>query len=274
MKTIKADSIAEWVEEIQKRGKYTFSLLEVLDKFNSKSIEAIHFSVNYLIKKRKIVSVWKGFYSIIPVRYALFDIVPPEFYIDDLMKYLNRTYYVGLFSAAAYYGAAHQKTQVFSVTTTIPPLRNSIKRNTCIAFISVRKNIPDNWLKSIRGDNGDFFISSPELTAADLITFQKNVGGLNRACTILYELMEVVRFGKLDKDFFTYVPTSTIQRLGYLLENVLEQPKQADILYSKAMTYNCKFQKIPLKNNKPKTDCETDRKWQIIINEQIEIDDL
>ena len=86
--------------------------------------------------------------------------------------------------------------------------------------------------------------------------------------------METVKFGKLDKAFFDYVPTSNIQRLGYLLESELEQEKQANILFSKAKTHDCKFQKIPLKYGKPTENCEYNQKWKIIINEQIEIDDL
>ena len=34
---------------------------------------------------------------------------PNDFYIDDLMRFLKREYYIGLFSAAALYGAAHQQ---------------------------------------------------------------------------------------------------------------------------------------------------------------------
>ena len=86
--------------------------------------------------------------------------------------------------------------------------------------------------------------------------------------------MEVVKFGKLDKTFFDYVPTSTIQRLGYLLENELEQAEQASILFSKAQTHDCKFQTIPLKYSKSTAGCATNAKWKIIINEKIEIDDL
>ena len=78
---------------------------------------------------------------------------------------------------------------------------------------------------------------------------------------------------KSDKTFFYYVPTSTVQRLGYLLENELEQPKQADILYSKAQTHGCKFQKIPLKYSKPTENCKTNKKWKIVVNEYIEIDE-
>jgi hypothetical protein len=148
------------------------------------------------------------------------------------------------------------------------------KKDTLVHFVATRKTIPQAWLKSFNTQYGIVMASKPELTAADLITFQKEIGGLNRACTVLYELMDVVRFGKLDKTFFDYVPTATVQRLGYLLETTLEQPKQADILYSKAHTHGCKFQKIPLKYGRPSESCETNKKWKVIINEYIEVDEL
>ena len=266
--------IKDWIADQQKRGRITFSYQGVVAQFPAITEQGVRNALNRLVKKTEIVPVFKGFYSVIPVSYALMGIVPSEFYIDDLMKYLNRPYYVCLLNAAVFYGAAHQKPQVSSVTTSLPALRDTTKRNTRIVFISTRKKIPQHWLRTFRGENGDFYVSKPELTAADLITFQKKIGGLNRACTVLSELMEVVRFGKLDKAFFGYVPTSTIQRLGYLLENELEQQNQADILFSKAQAHDCRFQKIPLKNNKPTDHCETNEKWRIIINETIEIDDL
>jgi len=274
MEKVELNNIDDWILYRSKRGKLTFSRQELVVDFSHLSEQTVKNNLNLLIKKGEIYPVFKGFYSVIPVDYALMGIVPPEFYIDDLMKYLGRPYYVSLLNAAAFYGAAHQKPQVFSVITSLPTLRDTTKKNTRIAFISTRKKIPQKWLKTIRGENGDFYVSKPELTAVDLITFQKEIGGLNRACTVLYELIEIVKFGKLDKTFFDYVPTSTIQRLGYLLENELEQPEQAGILFSKSQTRGCKFQKIPLKYSKSTANCETNEKWKIIINEKIEIDDL
>jgi len=266
--------IDDWISYGVKRGIYTFSRQKLVAQFSHLSQQTVKNELNLLIKKGGILPVFKGFYSVIPDGYALMGVVPPVFYIDDLMEHLARPYYVGLLNAAAFYGAAHQKPQVFSVVTSLPALRDTTKRDTRIVFISTRKTIPQQWIRPFRGENGDIQVSKPELTAADLITFQKEIGGINRACTVLYELMEVVKFGKLDKTFFDYVPTSTIQRLGYLLENELEQPKQADILYSRAKTYSCKFQKIPLKYGKSTENSDTNEKWKIIINETIEIDDL
>jgi len=267
-------SIENIVFIIQKKGRITFSSDELKNQYPEKTVRAIELALNRLIFQKKIISVLKGFYVIIPPEYATWAMVPPVMYLDALMTYLKRPYYFALLNAAEFYGAAHQKPQQYSVVTSLPPLRNTDKRNIKIHFVSTRKEIPQKWLKPFKTQTGYIQVSTPELTAADLITFQKEIGGLNRACTVLYELMEVVKFGKLDKTFFDYVPTSTVQRLGYLLENELEQPKQANILYSKAKTHGCKFQKIPLKYSNPVTDCETNAKWKVVVNEYIEIDDL
>ena len=257
----------------QKKGRMTFSNEEVKKLFPEKSIRAIELVLNRLISQKKIIPVLKGYYVVIPAEYATWEMVPPVMYLDILMGYLKRPYYLALLNAAEFYGAAHQKPQQYSVITSLPPLRDTNKRNIKINFIATRKEIPQKWLQPFKTQTGYIQVSTPELTAADLITFQKEIGGINRACTVLYELMEVVKFGKLDKTFFDYVPTSTIQRLGYLLENELEQAKQANILYSKARTHGCKFQKIPLKYSKSMIDCETNTKWKVIVNEYIEIDE-
>jgi len=266
--------IKDWIDDQQKRGRITFPYQEVVEKFSAITEQGVKNALNRLVKKSEIVPVLKGFYATIPIGYALRGMIPPELYIDDLMKYLNRQYYISLLNAAVFYGAAHQQPQIFSVITSYPPLRDTTKKGSRIIFIATRKAIPQMWLKPFRTEYGDIQVSTPELTAADLITFQKEIGGLNRACTVLYELAESMNFEQLDKDFFNYVPTSTIQRLGYLLENELEQSDLAEILYSKSQKFGCKFQKMPLKYSKPAEDCETNAKWKIIINETIEIDDL
>ena len=266
--------IKDWIDDQQKRGRITFPYQEVVEKFPAITEQGVKNALNRLVKKSEIVPVLKGFYAVIPIGYALRGMIPPELYIDDLMKYLNRQYYISLLNAAVFYGAAHQQPQIFSLITSYPPLRDTTKKGSRIIFIATRKAIPQMWLKPFRTEYGDIQVSTPELTAADLITFQKEIGGLNRACTVLYELAESMNFEKLDKIFFDYVPISTIQRLGYLLENELEQSDLAEILYSKSQKFGCKFQKMPLKYSKPTENCETNAKWKIIINETIEIDDL
>jgi len=266
--------IKDYVLDLQKRGILTFPLSEVRERFPSFSEIAIKSALRRISDNGAIMPVRKGFYTIIPVGYALRGGTPPELYIDDLMKRLKRSYYIGLLNAAAYYGAAHQQSQGFLVIATLPALRDIVKNGVYINFISTRKEIPQKWLKPFRTENGDVQVSRPELTAADLVTYQKKVGGLSRASTVLYELAEEFDFKRLDKSFFNFVPNATIQRLGYLLEHVLEPPKLADVLYAKAQMHKCKFNMIPLKHGKEKKDSVVDMRWKIIVNEQIEVDDL
>jgi len=92
--------------------------------------------------------------------------------------------------------------------------------------------------------------------------------------TVLCELTEALNFKRLDRLFFDFVPNSTIQRLGYLFENILEQPKLADLLYTKAQMHKCKFNMVLLKYDKEKGKSAVDERWKVIVNEQIEVDDL
>lgn len=264
--------IKDWIKDLQKKGRITFSRKEVRDRFPALTEPAMRNALNRLATKGEIVSVWKGFYVIVPLKYAIRKMVPPVLYIDDLMKYLNRPYYVGLLNAAAFYGAAHQQPQDFFVLSKPPALRDTTKKGIRINFVS-RKEIPTSLLQSFKTETGYIQVSSPELTAADLITYQKEVGGLNRVSTILNELAESLHMNILNKSFFENVPVSTIQRLGFLLEQVLEQTKLANKLLERVKENGCTFQKIPLKSDNQTEGCTIDLKWKIIINEEIEIDE-
>jgi predicted transcriptional regulator of viral defense system len=102
------------------------------------------------------------------------------------------------------------------------------------------------------------------------------VGGINRVATVLSELAEVIDFDKISVDFFQYANTADIQRLGYLLKT-LGFIVIADLLFQKANEANLKFKKYPLcikKQSIKITDFPVDKKWKIIINEEIETDEL
>lgn len=61
----------------------------------------------YRLSRQKIIqSVYKSFYTVIPIQYSVRGIVPPTYYIDQLMEYLAKPYYISLLSAAEIHGAA------------------------------------------------------------------------------------------------------------------------------------------------------------------------
>jgi len=264
--------VSNWIEDLQRDGKVCFSLADAGKNFPFHSRIVLKNALTRLVKKNKISSVWKGFYVIIPIEYQAKGIIPEVFYIDWMMKFLGRDYYVSLLNAAAFYGAAHQQTQEFTVVTSPPSLRSTLKKGTKINFNN-KATILQQFTEQRKTPTGFIQISTAELTATDLIQFENEIGGINRAATVLNELAESCIFSKLSPEFFQYVPTPVIQRLGYLLDDVLEFHKQADDLYLCTKTHQISFRKTPLKNKNPVTNCETNKKWKIIINEQIEIDE-
>ena len=78
---------------------------------------------------KRIPNVYKGFYVIIPIQYQLKGVVPSTYYINELMEYLGKPYYVGLLSVAAIYGASHQRAMMTQIVTTGPRPRTSNKHS-------------------------------------------------------------------------------------------------------------------------------------------------
>jgi predicted transcriptional regulator of viral defense system len=210
---------------------------------------------------------------IVPVEYQSIGIVPNIFYIDQLMKFFGKNYYITLLNAAEFYGAAHQKPQELTIITTPPSLRSTQKKGTKINFNN-KAYIPEEFTEQRKTRTSYIKISSPELTATDLIQFEKVIGGINRAATVLSELAESCDFAKLPAHFFEYVPTPVIQRLGYILEEVLGYQDKAGDLFANIKQYVPLFRSTPLKYRKAIVGCTTNKKWKVTINEQIEIDDL
>ena len=113
------DRIPDFLDELQSEGRYTFSLDEIARAVNGSDV-ALQSAIRRLKKKGRVTSPRRGFFVIVPTEYRSTGAPPASWLIDDLMSYLGQPYYVGLLSAAAVHGAAHQQPQVFQVVTNIP----------------------------------------------------------------------------------------------------------------------------------------------------------
>jgi len=264
--------LSDWVNSLLAKGKNAFSLTEVKKEFPNLSDTAIKRSLNRLSVKGNIVSILKGYYLIIPPQYASRGILPPVLFIDSLMKFLQRPYYVGLLNAASFYGAAHQQPQEFYVFTTLPALLTTKRKGIKINYIS-KKEIPQNLLEKRKTESGYINISSAELTASDLVQFEKRIGGLDRAATVLNELAEAIKPEQINEAFVKQIPVKTLQRLGYLFEKACAKDRISTRLYEQTQKAGLKFFRTPLRLNTASNDFPTDAKWKVIINTEIEIDE-
>lgn len=263
-------SVSNWVYEHEIHGNYTFSLEEVIAALPDKSQGNIKTTLGRLIKRGRLQSVYNGFYVIVPVHYQLKGVIPPSYYIDNLMQYLDKPYYISLLSAAAMHGAAHQRT-MYTQIMTVPPRKNETRKNPLLDW-NYRQNIPTEFLLSKNAEMGVLWVSSLELTAIDLVQFAHNIGGYQRAATVLAELCVELNMEKLVA-ILPYTTIATIQRLGYLLEYVLEESLLANELYNKILQPN-QLKSILLDTKQAKNPNNTPNRWHVNANVEIEIDEL
>jgi len=258
-------TLEEFVNETRAKGRYSFSLEELVKCF-SISDKALNQALFRLKSKNKISQIRKGFYAIITPEYSRQGIVPPNLFIDDLMKSLGKKYYVGLLSAAALHGAAHQQPMEYYVITEKPALRD-IKNEKLSFNFFVKQSWQEADIIQKKTDAGYINVSTPELTALDLLTYGDF--GINRILTILEELSEEMKPSNLARAARNYPLTSTIQRLGYLIDKRVGNQKLAAIL--RKILNDRKIGPIPLlKSSDNKGSLDID--WKIYLNTELDSD--
>ena len=261
-----------WVEELPKRGKTTFSLREAENQFSEKPVSSVRSALARLSVAGKIHSVWKGFYAIALPEYGLEGIAPPMDYVDQLMRYLGKNYYVALLTAASLKGASHQAPQSFYVVCNgnlHMKNKNGVKLEPVF-----KKAIPDKYVSEINSRTASVRISTPELTALDMVTYMKRVGGINHVATVLGELAESFDYGRVGIDVFDGISNATVQRLGFLLDETLGEKTIAEGLYGKAIAAGLDFRTIPLvmMGNDKDLVMSKNKKWGIVVNYKVEND--
>ena len=266
-------TLQKWIKDRAIHGFPTFSIEDVRETGMYSSEQILQNELYRLCSNKTIASVYRGFYVIIPVQYVLRGSVPATYYIDQLMAYLSKPYYVCMLSAAELLGAAHQRPQQFSVMTTFPKRRVVSTRNVIIDWF-YREGLPEDALITKNTETGTIRISNPLLTAADLVQYQQHVGGLSLVATILEELSEQINIKSQFASLASFVKKVTWQRLGYILEHVVEENELADELYEQIRNLPGSLMYMPLSTSAENNTSERNSRWKIKINVQIEKDDL
>lgn len=258
----------EYIKYLLSIENYSFSLDEIANETLGSST-SLKFELLRLSEKGEIVNLRKGFYLIITPRYSSARKLPIQLYCEKLFKYLNRKYYVGLFSAAKFHGASHQQVQRDYLITEKPKF-NDISKNT----IDIRFFTTTNWseknIQQNKSDAGIYKISSPALTIVDLIHHQTKIGGINRLLATIEELTEELTESDLSELLRWYPNKSTLQRFGFLLEELGVEEKFQEMIYSELKAKNY-FPVLLTPKSKEKPGA-VDNKWKVDVNVKLESD--
>lgn len=256
----------DYIDRLQASGRICFSTDEYIRALGLSEIAARH-SLNRLRGKRCIASPVRGFHVVLGPADRAHGSRPPEDFIDSLMQYLEQPYYVALLSAAEVYGAAHHRPQQFQVM--VKRNRRSVSFGRVRLQFVARVNLKKLPTVKHKVRTGYMVVSTPEVTALDLVCYHVHAAGLDNVATILGELAESLSAEKLYRVSSLY-EISIVQRLGYILEHIGQGrcAKNLDRMVSRRATRAA----LLLPGKKDASNSRIDEKWRIIVNEQLEPD--
>ena len=211
-------SLTEYVTHLQADGRISFTPEEAIASLGITKAAFLKAAVR-LQKRRLLLNPRRGFYVAVPPQYLSWAAPPPSWYIDALMHHEGRPYYVGLLKAAELHGAAHQAVMEFQVVTDrqLPKIRAG--RSWITFYFRKDMHGVHAGIVERKTDTGSMKISSPELTALDLLRYVRVVGGIDAVATVIAELgesLDSVKLAELAPQF----ERASVQRLGYLLDRL------------------------------------------------------
>lgn len=266
-------NLATYAEELASSGGIGFAREEAmlaLDLSHGAFLDA----AARLIKRGHLFAPRRGYYVITPTRFLKWGAPPPNWYIDAMMQHAGRPYYVGLLKAAELHGASHQAVMEFQVVIDRQwkPIRAGRSK---IAFYFRRDlSTVEPGIERRKTDTGSMRVSSPALTAFDLLRYRQASGGLNHAASVLNELAPAVDVQRL----LALAPAferSVAQRLGYVFDHLgFEELAAALHQYLSEAPLSW----VELDPDEPQDvvgsgEAQRDIRWRVLVRRPIEIDE-
>ena len=260
--------LIDYLEQLQAKGKLTFISTE-LPKILNVTEDTVKKYLQRLKAKKKVFQIRREFWVIVPPEYYARGVIPMTWFVDDLMKFLKKDYYIALHSAAQLLGAAHQQPMEFCLMIKKTPMRKIRNNKLALKFV-VKKDWSEDDIIQKQTEAGYINVSSPELTALDLMFYSYSAGGKNMVLTIISELIETIKPGKLYQTAKRYKHIPTVQRLGFMIDQYLGNEKISNALKKHLDEVNPKI--VPFSVKHPIEGFEVNPKWHVIPNLELESD--
>lgn len=255
-----------YVESLLARGRHTFTRTEAQAALGSSAIATYH-SLRRLRKRGWLVMPRRGFYLIVDPGHRELGALPATAWIDDLMRFHGVPYYVGLLTAAAIHGAAHQQPQELQVVA------GAVLRPLAAGRVRIRFFFTSRMAlavtERVKTTSGYIPVSTPEMTAWDLVRYRKGAGSIDHVATVLSELGERLDAKRLLAVAKGHGEMPVIQRLGYLLEATGHAGLTGDLagLVDRA---NPKFVRLEPRSLGPVSARE--ERWRVLVNTTLEVE--
>lgn len=266
---------AAYLEKLHSMGRRYFTSQRMIEDLKISNAAAR--SRLYRLKKEgRLISPISGLYVIVPPEHRPYGSIPADELVPIIMKHLNAKYYVALLSAAAFFGAAHQKPARFQVISN-KRIKHSLEFGQVAIELICKKSLDNLPTKDFVVSTGYLKVASPELIAIDLFKYSRHAAGISHIATVLSELIESINENKLIELAENMHEICQIQRIGYVIEkidvDVMDADKQRSIVNQLAAYLEDSDRPfVSLVPCIPKTGYPRCHKWKIVENSDFESD--
>jgi predicted transcriptional regulator of viral defense system len=264
-------SLSNYLTDLQAEGRITFSRNEAIAALGITEGAFLKAAAR-LQKRHKLFNPRQGFYVAVPPQFLSWQAPPPSWYIDAFMHHEGRPYYVGLLKAAELHGATHHAVMEFQVVTD-RQLRKIRAGRSWITF-HFRKDMDSvrEGLIERKTDTGSMKVSSPELTALDLVRYIHVAGGVDAVATVLNDLG-----GKLEGERLAVIAAhfdrACVQRLGYLLDQLGHSERAEPMHTHLSATKLIPWVALEPSDASSTTPVERNDRWRVTVQRLPEIDE-
>ncbi|MHB0790168.1 type IV toxin-antitoxin system AbiEi family antitoxin domain-containing protein [Bradyrhizobium sp. 5.13L] len=268
-------TLSKYLTTLQSEGRTSFTRDEAIKALKTTPATFLKASAR-LQKQHMLFNPRQGFYVVVPPQFLNWEAPPPAWYIDAMMRHEHRSYYVGLLKAAELHGATHHAVMEFQVITDkqLPRIRAG---RSWISF-HFRKDLNEvsDGIVERKTDTGTMKLSSPELTALDLLRYIHVAGGVDAAATVLADLGGKLNGAKL-ATMSAHFDRACGQRLGYLLDR-LGHGERAEALHehlsaAEALPWVALEPPKRKESVSPSLPVERNERWRVSIQRHPEIDE-
>ena len=259
-------SLESWIDALQSRGRYSFLRSEAI-RDSGLSASAVGKALQRAAKRGRLVQPKEYFHVIVPLEYRAAGSPPVFWFIHDLMTAMKLPYYVGLLTAAALHGAAHQQPQVFQVLTD-RPVRPMKAGRAQIAFYA-SKYVALAAVMQMKTSTGMMRVSTPETTVVDLLRFIRAAGEMDHVASVISQMAASINPKRLVAALEVVGDVPNAQRLGYILD-LLRRRRLADSVHRWVVRHPERLQ--PLLPGQPFKNARENHRWRLLLNSSVEIE--
>lgn len=245
-------------------GRHAFTLEDAAEALGTSRGAALD-ALTRLQQRDEVFSPTRGLYVAIPPDFRSWGVVPGVWFIDAMMRHLDRPYYVALLTAAGIHGASHQAVQILQVMTDAAPIRDRDLKRVRLRFYR-SKHVREDKTEQMTVPTGYAVVSAKETTVIDLIAYARAAGGYGNVATIVREI------GELDGSELARVASrrgrAVTRRTGWFVERF----GKADDLEALRQAARLDLGEPSLLDPAGPKRGQTDKTWSVRVNTDVEPD--